>query len=52
MKKILTSLAAGALVPFGWWVEGGEFVRGPDLASMMACSVCAAVFVFLLLRDQ
>jgi hypothetical protein len=48
MRKALIALAFGALFMLGWWVGGGEFVRGPELASAMATSVFVAVFVFFM----
>ncbi len=50
-RTVILALAAGALVPFGWWVGGGELVRGPDLARVVATGFSAAVFVFLLMRS-
>lgn len=49
MRKTFCVISAALVVLLGWWLGGGEFVRGPELARVVAASAYAAVLVFFLL---
>jgi hypothetical protein len=48
VKRLAVSVAGASVLPAVYWLGGGEFIRGPELASLAMFSVWMAAAIYIL----